>query len=194
MAKNGYQLSMPPSVARDLLEQYALEAPSRDAMAVIVSPFFRQPAEVKQSIKGMSESGARVVQMRQGRDGCPKLTGRMDAGFQEALTATIVDLITRWSSTARVDGPPILEDPVEYEVACSLLRGLASHDKMGPNNHSHDYSHEDDLWKSRGGNLQPKVRRKIQDRLMESGILARKKNESRGGTGWVYWIADVHRG
>lgn len=26
---------------------------------------------------------------------------------------------------------------------------------------------------------------------MTAGILGRKKNKSVGGTGWVYWIADV---
>jgi len=81
---------------------------------------------------------------------------------------------------------PKAEDPDE-EIAFELLRGLASHSKMGPNNHSH----EDDLWKSRGKKLGPAGRRRIIAGLLTSKILGRKKNDSAGGKGWVYWIDDV---
>jgi len=66
------------------------------------------------------------------------------------------------------------------EVCSELLRGLASHTKMGENNHSH----EDDLWKTRGQGLGSSERKMIVERLLKAGILGRKKNNSMGGTGW----------
>ena len=68
-----------------------------------------------------------------------------------------------------------------------LLRGLVTHAKLGPNNHSS----EDDLWKSRGQELAPGDRKRIIKNLLKEGILNRKRNDSLGGKGWVYWVGDV---
>ena len=179
MAKNSHDLLLPPTLAKGILERHADEAPTYEDVIVVVSPYCRVHRDVCDSIDTLTDVGARVVRMRQGVDGCPRLTERMDATFQEALAAYIVDQLT-----------PFCVDPTEDKsVTFELLRGLVSHDKMGSNNHSH----EDDLWRNRGVGLRPNQRRRIEKQLMDKGILARKKNKSRGGTGWVYWIEDVGR-
>ena len=188
MAKNGYRLTMPASRAVQVLEGYADKAQSYDDVAIIVTPFFRRLKELDGSVKTLSELGAHVVQMRQGTNGCPKLQKRMDAPFQTALAGAITDQIYQlWSPQAIQSS--LFSESTEYQVALDLLRGLATHNKMGPNNHSH----EDDMWKARGDLLKPGDRTRIVRNLMAHGILARKKNRSQGGTGWVYWIADVER-
>ena len=188
MAKNDYKLVHPPDLATTILEQHADEAASYGNVTILVMPFFRRSKELQNSVKTLSELGAHVIFMKQGTDGCPTLKGRMDADFQQQLAAAIVDCIRRLCPAEMVRSN-LFSDSTEYQTAFDLLRGLASHDKMGPNNHSH----EDDMWKSRGVGLQPNTRHGIEKRLMAGGILARKKNKSRGGTGWVYWIADVKR-
>ena len=91
-------------------------------------------------------------------------------------------------TTEAPEGVPSPPDP-DAEVMFEMLRALATHHKMGENNHSH----EDDLWRSCGRGLQPNEKNRIVRRLIADGILDRKKNDSRGGRGWVYWIADVNR-
>ena len=174
VAKNGYELLKPPTLAKHLLERHVEEASTYEDAIVVVVPYCRVHKDVENSIDTLAEVGARIVRMKQGVGGCPVLTGRMDATFQEALVETILDQLVAFCA-----------DPTEEStVAFELLRGLVSHDKMGPNNHSY----EDDLWKRRGDGLQPSQRRRIVRRLMDKGILGRKKNKSLGGTGWVYWI------
>lgn len=178
MMKNCHDL-LKPAVARSMLDQYAEEASTYEDVIVMMLPYCRVHREVRDSIDTLAELGARIIRMKQGMDGCPKLEGRMDATFQEALADVVVDRLT----------PFCVDRAEESTVAFELLRGLVSHDKMGPNNHSH----EDDLWKNRGSDLQPNQRRRIVRQLMNKGILGRKKNKSLGGTGWVYWIADAGR-
>lgn len=179
MVKNGRDLPKPPAVARSMLEQFAKETSKYEDVIIMIMPYCRMHKEVHDSVNTLEDLGARVTRMKQGMDGCPKLAGRMDAAFQEALVAAIVERLT----------PFCVYRAEERSVIYELLRGLVSHDKMGPNNHSH----ENDLWKNRGADLQPGQRREIVKRLMEKGILDRKKNKSRSGTGWVYWIADPGR-
>lgn len=179
MMKNCHDLLRPPAVARSMLDRYAEETSKYEDVLVMTLPYCRVHKEVHDSIDTLAELGAGVIRMKQGTDGCPKLEGRMDATFQEALADVIVDRLT----------PFCVDRTEESTVAFELLRGLVSHDKMGPNNHSH----EDDLWKNRGSDLQPRQRRRIVRQLMDKGILDRKKNKSLGGTGWVYWIADSGR-
>ena len=174
VAKNGYELLKPPTHAKQLLEHHAEEASTYEDVIVVVAPYCRVHKDVRNSVDTLAEVGARIVRMKQGVGGCPILRGRMDAEFQEELVTTIVGQLAAFFFD------PTEESTVEFE----LLRGLVSHDKMGPNNHSH----EDDLWKRRGDGLQPSQRRRIVRRLMDKGILGRKKNKSLGGTGWVYWI------
>lgn len=178
MMKNGHDL-LKPVVARSMLERYAEEASTYEDVIVMMLPYCRVPKEVRDSMDTLAELGAGIIRMKQGTDGCPELRRRMDATFQEALAGVIVDRLT----------PLCVDRAEESTVAFELLRGLVSHDKMGPNNHSH----EDDLWKNRGSDLQPSQRRRIVRQLMDKGILGRKKNKSLGGTGWVYWIADSGR-
>ena len=174
VARNGYELLKPPAHAKQLLEHHAEEASSYENVVVVVAPYCRVHKDVRNSVDTLADVGARIIRMKQGAGGCPILRGRMDAEFQEALVTTIVGQLAAF-----------FFDPAEEStVAFELLRGLVSHDKMGRNNHSH----EDDLWKHRGDGLQPSQRRRIVRRLMDKGILGRKKNKSLGGTGWVYWI------
>ena len=188
MAKNGYRLVQPPPLVATILEQHADEATTYADVAILLLPFFRTPRDLRDTVQALSELGARVIPMKQGKDGCPKLHRRMDAEFQRELTTAIVNCIRRlWP--ANIVQSNLFSNPTEHQVAFDLLRGLASHYKMGPNNHSH----EDDMWKGCGIGLQPSARGGIEKRLMAEGILERKKNKSQGGTGWVYWIADVKR-
>ena len=174
VAKNGHELLKPSTLAKHIIERHAEEASTYENVIVVVAPYCRMHKDVGSSIDTLAEVGAKIVRMKQGVEGCPVLGNRMDATFQEALVKTIVDHLAAF-----------FFDPAEEStVAFELLRGLVSHDKMGSNNHSH----EDDLWKHRGDGLQPSQRRRIVRRLMDKGILGRKKNKSLGGAGWVYWI------
>lgn len=178
----------PPPLVLNILEQHADEATTYADVAILLLPFFRKSRELRDTVQTLSQLGARVIPMKQGQDGCPRLHQRMDAEFQRELTTAVVDCIYRlWP--ANIVRLNLFSNSTEYQVAFDLLRGLASHYKMGPNNHSH----EDDMWKGCGIGLQPSARRVIEKRLMAEGILERKKNRSQGGTGWVYWIADVKR-
>ena len=188
MVKNDYRLTHPPGLSTTILEGYADEATSYGDVIILVMPFFRRPRALRDSVTALSELGAHVVMMKPGTDGCPALRKRMDAEFQKRWADAIVYCIHR-ACPPRMAPSNLFSDSTEYQVAFDLLRGLASHDRMGPNNHSH----EDDMWKNRGIGLQSNARHGIEKRLMMEGILGRKKNKSRGGTGWVYWIADVNR-
>ena len=179
VAKNSYDLPKPPAVARSMLEQYVKETLKYEHVIIMIMPYCRMHEKFRDSVNTLEDLGVKVARMKQGMDGCPKLAGRMDVAFQEALAAAIVERLT----------PFCVDRTEERSVVYELLRGLVSHDKMGPNNHSH----ENDLWKNRGADLQLGQRREIVRQLMDKGILERKKNRSRGGTGWVYWIADPGR-
>ena len=95
MMKNGHDLLRPPAVARSMLERYAEEASTYEDVVVMTLPYCRRVhREVRDSIDTLAELGARIIRMKQGTDGCPKLEGRMDATFQEALADFIVDRLT----------------------------------------------------------------------------------------------------
>jgi hypothetical protein len=104
----------------------------------------------------------------------------MDSEFQNSLIEQICACLDDFAPEPEGEDE---DDALKFEI----LRGLATHSKMGENNHSH----EDDLWKQRGRGIGPRGRERIVKDLMGRGILDRKKNKSKGGTGWVYWIADV---
>ena len=77
--------------------------------------------------------------------------------------------------------------PGPCDVNVEILRGLFSHSKLGENNHSS----WDDLWKNRGQGHKSGAKRAIVKELCGDGILGWKPNQSAGGTGKVYWVADV---
>lgn len=181
--KGGFGLETDPVVAAHMVEQFADLATTYEQAAVISLPYHATVGMVDESVAVLHGLGARVYTAPPDDAPWPKVRSKfgMDAMFQDALVQRI---------TACVDDcfppEPIPVDEID-EVKFELLRGLASHDKMGPNNHSH----EDDLWKSRAQGWGSREREAIVRELMAAGLLDRKKNKSAGGKGWVYWIADV---
>ena len=165
-----------------MLDQYANAAPSFDQLLVVLLPYTSGPLprEVVDLAQTLAELDALVIRPQPGALPWPNRAPRMDQAFLTGLRIALCECIE-----AKFPAP--LPDAANVEIACDLLRGLASHTKMGPNNHSH----EDDMWKARGGQLGPGGRDHIVHWLLREGIIARKKNNSAGGTGWVYWIADV---
>lgn len=176
----GERLQLRPRAATQTLEQLAdkhVDEHGRyDALEVVVLPYVRLPDEVENVIAILEEAGATVVRVRSNEGRFPA-SRKPDKGFQDELQGALQHLLA----------PP--DEQHVHDVACELLRGLASHSKMGENNHSS----EDDLWKSRGRNLQPGEKTLLVAELMNDGILSRKKNDSMGGKGWVYWISDFAR-
>jgi len=178
----GFKLEPPPRVAADMVVKFADEAPAYDSVLIVVLPYVSTPIpdEVLKTIDMLRELGAKTFKVQSGSPPWPARVPKFDNSFQKDLATALAGLINS----------SFPEDPISElhsGIAMELLRGLASHSKMGPNNHSH----EDDLWKSRGNELGPGERAEIVARLLREGVLDRKKNKSAGGTGWVYWIADV---
>jgi hypothetical protein len=180
----GFRLQPPPVVATRLLEQFADEASSGTGsyarFLVVVLPYVQIPDEVTNTVEALETLGATALRPQPGADPWPPRSPRLDQRFQEQLLEALEAAIRRAF-------PPDDDANGDDEVALELLRGLASHAKMGPNNHSH----EDDLWKTRGRELGPGGKHRVLKALLASGLLGRKKNDSAGGKGWVYWIADV---
>jgi hypothetical protein len=182
--KGGFQLQYPPDVAARHLEHFADEASSQEGsyqhLLIVALPYAEIPDAVKRTLSALEELGARVERPKPGNAPWPSRSPRLDEKFQtEVLDAT--------AQVVEQAFPVPREADADEEVAFELLRGLASHSKMGPNNHSH----EDDLWKARGKHLGPGGKGRIINHLLGSGLLDRKRNDSAGGKGWVYWIADV---
>lgn len=178
-----YQLQPKAVLAAHMVKQFADLATSFEQVAIIVLPYHRAVGMVNDNVAVLEELGAHAYRKPPGEVSWPKVHGKygMDAKFEQ-------DLLERVSACIDACFPlePITMDEVD-ELKFELLRGLASHDKMGSKNHSH----EDDLWKSRGQGWGSRERGKIIKDMMAAGLLGRKKNKSAGGKGWVYWIADV---
>lgn len=181
----GFMLEPPNTVAAAMIERFAAEdVEAFDRVLIVILPYMnsRLPDEVARSIETLESLGAKTARPQSGKPPWPPRVPRMDNAFQTDLATALAQLV---NSTFPLDALPD-----EHLLVCiELLRGLASHSKMGPNNHSH----EDDLWKSRGQDLGPGERDQILSYLLREGYIGRKKNKSAGGTGWVYWIADVQR-
>lgn len=180
----GYRLDPPPPVAKDLVEKFADAASSYEHLAVIVLPYHGTVDLVEESLQILEGLGSKIYRTPPDETAWPKPSrGQgMDNDFQKNLIAQVCKCLDNCFP----------EDPVEDDIETikfEVLRGLASHNKMGENNHSH----EDDLWKERAKGLGPRGRDQIIKELMAVGILDRKKNKSQGGTGWVYWIDDVQK-
>lgn len=178
-----FRLQLPPRSAVAFMDMAADEATcSEDRyedLLIISLPYAQIPANVSEHVDTLAELGAAVLRATPG-EGWPTRSPRLDQRFQDELLGALV----RHVQTAMPEAPDGAE---EQQVAFEILRGLASHSKMGPNNHSH----EDDLWKSRGQRLGPGGKDRIISELLRCGVLDRKRNDSAGGKGWVYWIADV---
>ncbi len=178
-----YQLQNEAVLAAHMVEQFAETATGFEQVAIIVLPYHRTVDLVDDNVAVLEELGARVYRTPPGELSWPTVHAKygMDAKFEQ-------DLFERISACIDASFPPepIPVDEVA-EVKYELLRGLASHNKMGPNNHSH----EDDLWKARAQGWGSREREDMVRELMAAGLLGRKKNKSAGGKGWVYWIADV---
>jgi hypothetical protein len=166
-----------------MIEDFANnDVPVFERALILVLPYTTPPTptEVVDAIDLVVSLGAKVYRAQSGSPPWPARPPQMDNKFQNELATAIAALIDS------IFPEEALSD--EHREVCSeLLRGLASHTKMGENNHSH----EDDLWKTRGQGLGSSERKMIVERLLKAGILGRKKNNSMGGTGWVYWISDV---
>lgn len=183
----GFKLQPDPGTAAAMIERFADEAlvgdrPTYDRALIVLLPYIsgQLPEKVTECVESLESLGARVCRPQSGTSLWPPRSPRLDSRFQSELTRALATLVN-------TTFPEALLANEHREVCKELLRGLATHSKMGPNNHSH----EDDLWKSRGQDLGPGEREVIVSRLVREGFLARKKNRSVGGTGWVYWIADV---
>jgi hypothetical protein len=177
----GYRLSVPHPNAKDLVEQFARAAGDFNMVALIPLPYHGKVNLVADALSVLEQAGSRLYSAPPG-GAWPKLHGAMDNEFQNSLIDQICKCLD--------DFAPEPEGEDEDEVVkFEILRGLATHSKMGENNHSH----EDDLWKQRGKGLGSRGRERIVKNLKDRGILGCKKNKSKGGTGWVYWIADVQK-
>jgi len=178
-----YQLQTNAVLAARMVEQFADLATSFEQVAIVVLPYHRAVGTVDDNVALLEELGARAYRMPPGEPHWPTVHAKhgMDAQFEQALLERVSACID-----ASFPPEPVPVDEVE-EIKFELLRGLASHNKMGPNNHSH----EDDLWKSRAQGWGSREREAIVKELMAAGLLNRKKNKSAGGKGWVYWIENV---
>ena len=182
----GFRLGPKPHATVALLETYSDEAlnltGSYNRLSVILLPYTSRPLpdEVLRMALILEEVGANILRPQSGILPWPSRSPRMDTEFLSDLGAAICQSIEH-----AFPSPAVSDE--DTEIACELLRGLVSHNKMGRNNHSH----EDDMWKARGKELGPGDRDKIVQWLLRVEILARKKNNSAGGTGWVYWIGNV---
>lgn len=175
----GYRLDMPHPQAKELVERFAWNAGDLSQAVLILLPYHARAHLVEEAVNALEQAGCRIYRAPPD-GGWPKHHGAMDNEFQNSLIQEICRCLD--------DFAPEPEGEDEDEVVkFEILRGLATHSKMGENNHSH----EDDLWKQRGRGLGPRGRERIVKDLKDRGILGRKKNKSKGGTGWVYWIADV---
>jgi hypothetical protein len=179
----GFQLQPPPPQAVRLIEQFADEASNQEnyeRLLVVVLPYARMPSLVSETVLALTGLGASKLEPVPGNKPWPSRSPRLDQKFQTELLDAIVHVINE----AFPESEDVNSDDT---VALELLKGLASHSKLGPNNHSH----EDDLWKSRGRHLGPGGKERILKALLKLGVIGRKQNDSAGGKGWVYWIADV---
>lgn len=180
----GFRLASEPAFAAQLLETFADVASSYKSVALIVLPYHGKVHVVERSIETLESLGSSVCRAAPDQSEWPKVS--KDKGMDNAFQQALIDQITRCIDSFFPEAQA--EDDIE-NIKFEVLRGLASHNKMGENNHSH----EDDLWKARANGLGPRSRDRIIKELMNTGILNRKKNKSKGGTGWVYWIANVEK-
>lgn len=185
-ASTAFRLVQDPADAVATLEGYAEEAPY-DAHTLVMWPQCSVPTEVNDVVLALADLGATVLRPTPGSKGWPARAAppgpTRDRQHVSALCAALD--IQRTDQAGRGDDDLFMK---ERDTVASIIRGLASHNKFGPNNHSS----EDDLWSGRGANLRRGEKKKILHLLLtKKRILARKKNKSMGGTGWVYWIGDV---
>ena len=193
------RLQLKPAIARLVLEQKAEEATDYDNLAVVILPYCTIPGEVIESVDLLEEFGSKVFKPEKSSHGWPAQPkkGKFDRNFGGQLDAKLFELLDEilpevaklpeGEAKAAVD---VRDDDSELiKIAEELVRGLARHSKMGPNNHSS----EEDMLKGRGQQLGPGGKKTVIKLLLTSGIVCRKENASIGGTGWVYWICDVEK-
>ena len=179
-----FRLHPPPGHAAQMISEFADQAATYSQVLILVLPYAARQtsSEVTEIVQTLVDLQARLVEPRPGDNPWPSRSPRLDQPFLDNLFNAICLCIEEiYPKPPQSDG--------DLEISFEILRGLASHSKMGPNNHSH----EDDVWKSRGKDLAPGGKDRILRTLLNTGILKRKKNDSAGGTGWVYWIADVQK-
>jgi hypothetical protein len=185
----GLRLEFPPLQSCGVLDQCFQDSPAPAAMLIIVLPYPEIDRDVLGTVEILEELGVPVLRPSPNADGWPSRPKAFDKAFQDTLLHRLVDAIR---SAFELTAPPPPEPSAsDYEEALieDLLRGLISHHKMGRNNHSH----EDDFWKDRGREMRSGDKHKLVMRMMSDGLVDRKKNDSAGGRGWVYWVADVGR-
>jgi hypothetical protein len=169
------------------LEAFADLAPCYELVTVLLLPYCHLPERVQRAAQTLRELGANILEPQSGEGLWPSYEAR-GAEFDQALVNAIcVTLGGRREAAASVQAPEPRLEIRERATLLSILRGLVSHTKLGPNNHSH----EDDLWKSRGAHLKAGEKKGLLSYLLRRKIVARKHNKSIGGTGWVYWVDDV---
>ena len=177
----GYRLDREPLAAKLLIESYVDEAVGFEHVALIVLPYHHKVDLIEEVLELLASFGSKVCRQPLDQAGWAKVPKEgMNNAFQQELLGQLSACIDHYFPEE------IAEDEVE-EIKFEVLRGLATHSKMGENNHSH----EDDLWKARANGIGPRGRDGIIRDLLVLGILKRKRNSSAGGRGWVYWIDDV---
>jgi hypothetical protein len=177
----GHRLDREPLAAKHLIESYADEAIGFEHVVLVVLPYHRKVELVEEVLSVLAELGSKVCRQPLTQPSWAKVPKEgMNNTFQQELLGQLCECIDHYF-------PEETGDEEIEEIKFEILRGLATHNKMGENNHSH----EDDLWKARAQGMGPRGRERIIRDLMNLGILHRKKNSSAGGKGWVYWIDDV---
>lgn len=174
-------LAVPYEVACSSLDKH-VDAVGYENAIVIVLPYAQKSNVLETQLQAMEEMGTRVVRVRPNDADWPKLkppNGGND--FVTDLSKAVCECIDH-----HLPQPAAVTDKLEA-VKEELLRGLMSHSKMGENNHSH----EDDFWKQRAVGLTAGQKSRVLRELLDDGLVARKKNKSAGGTGSVFWVADV---
>lgn len=158
-------------------------------LLLLIPTYLRLPPEIAAEAQRVRARGTRIVQGT-AADGAgmpwPRLAkgGVMNQQFLDELYAAVVAHIAAWEPTP--DGAVNTTGRTQ-DIIFGVLCGLISHHKMGQNNHSH----EDDVLRGMGNTLSSGRRKKILQKLVRERLLGCKPNSSAGGTGDVYWLADV---
>jgi hypothetical protein len=185
----GFRFELSPNAAASLVFASVDMVHDTSKLLVIRLPYVKVPAEVHSALQLLVEVGVDVHEPAANTDGWPSKSPVVDERFLNHLRTQLEQSIDRTFGIPVIEEAtnPAPEADCDRAVMMELLRGLASHNKMGENNHSH----EDDFWKTRGQGLKPKQRHQIVRKLIAAKYINKKKNNSIGGTGWVYWIDDT---
>jgi hypothetical protein len=147
-----------------------------------ITPYEPLSAEMARALAEARSCGFAVVELAPSTPGLPATSRKLqwNKTNQDALERVLIQVANEAGAGEEADAASSERDPT-----ARMLKLLHSHNKLGQNNHSA----ESELFK--GENMSSSEKRQIIRDLEVQGILASKPNKSRGGTGNVYWIADL---